>query len=442
MVTSSAAGGGVCLPPGVRPLQIADPVEIGGHRLVGRLGSGGMGVVYLGHDRHGSLVAIKAAHEETADEETADEESRHRLRAEAACARRVPSAYTARLLVDGTDQRPPYIILDYIAGRSLEDIVENDGPFSPERLRALATGVAGALAAIHHAGLIHRDLKPANVLLTPTGPRVIDFGIAQGIPASGGITKMGVVMGSPGWISPERLTRSFATPAADIFCWGCLIAYAGTGRNPFGDGDPDEVAWRTIREPPDLDGLDPSLRRQVEATLAKDPADRPSARELIAWLSPPDRAVTDRGPRHGRHVGRASTAPRRRMRRVMTLSAGSAAVAVVATLTVLDADRSEWRTPGAAAAPPRAAGPHRRPPGPAVSRPSRAVRGATSPASVPRMPSATQSPVQAAPVPGKTTVHDRRQRTGITADPAETADRVARATTVSPTTEVDKLLHP
>ncbi|MCW2948987.1 MAG: hypothetical protein JWR24_5704, partial [Actinoallomurus sp.] len=290
--SASAAGGGVVLPPGVRPLELEDPAEIGGHRLVGRLGSGGMGVVYLGYDRHGRFVAIKAAHAETIGDE-----SRRRFRAEAACALRVPPACTARLLVDGTDQTPPYIISEYVEGRSLEHVVDNDGPLPPEQLRALATGVVRALAAIHAAGLIHRDLKPANVLLTPTGPRVIDFGIAQQIPAAGGVTGIGMVMGSLGWIPPERLTMSPATPASDVFGWGCLVAYAGTARNPFGQGDSDEVARRTIGGPPDLDGLDASLRGVVEATLAKDPADRPSARELLVSLSPGDRVVAEREPR-------------------------------------------------------------------------------------------------------------------------------------------------
>jgi serine/threonine protein kinase len=362
-----------------------------------------------------------------------------RFRAEAACARRVPSAYTARLLVDGTDETPPYIITEYVEGRSLEDIVENDGPLPPEQLRALATGVARALAAVHHAGLIHRDLKPANVMLTPTGPRVIDFGIAQEIPASGGVTADRMVMGSPGWISPERLTRSPATPAADIFGWGCLVAYAGTGRNPFGQGDPDEVARRTIHEPPNLDGLDASFRRRVEATLAKGPTDRPSAHELLAWLNPQEPVVADREPRPGRHARRASAA---RRRRVMAFAGGSAAVAVAATLSAIvaiDTHRSVRPKTGAAAAPPtRDAGPHRS----AVPQTSGSARGDTSSVSVPRTPPAPHRPALGS---GNATAHQGKQHagTGVGQDPAGTADTtVSRATTGAPTTEINNLIHP
>jgi predicted Ser/Thr protein kinase len=393
-------------PSGVRPLELEDPAEIGGHPLAGRLGSGGMGVVYLGHDRHGRFVAVKAAHTET----TGDDEVRRRFRAEAACARRVPPACTARLLVDGTDQTPPYIISEYVEGRSLEHVVDNDGPLPPEQLHALATGVARGLAAIHWVGLIHRDLKPANVLLTPTGPRVIDFGIAQQIPASGGVTGTGMVVGSPGWIPPERLTRSPATPASDVFGWGCLIAYAGTGRNPFGQGDSDEVARRTIGGPPDLDGLDDSLRRLVEATLAKDPAERPSAGELLARLSPAG-PLADPEPR-GRSATKVTPVPARR-RRVKALAAGSAAVAVAATLTavvVTDADRTVRRKPGGAAvAPPALAAETDRPAAPRA-RPS--AREHTNPASMPGGSPVTHPPARTVPVTGKRKAGGKKQDEG------------------------------
>ncbi len=191
-----------------------------------------------------------------------------------------------------------------------------------------------ALTAIDEAGLIDRDLKPGNVMMTPTGPRVIDFGIAQTIPGSGGVTAAGIVVGSPGWIAPERLNRSFATPAADVFGWGTLIAYAGTGRNPFGDGDSDEVARRTVHEEADLDGLPESLLPLVTAALAKDPADRPSASELLARLDPEDPLASPE-PRARPSRGNVLAVSAARWRGVNVLAAGSTAVALAATFVAI-----------------------------------------------------------------------------------------------------------
>lgn len=316
--SASGLGGPTVLASGVLPLEVDDPASIGGHRLVARLGSGGMGIVYLGRDGNGGLVAVKTARPEDADDATV----RLRFQSEADCARRVPGRWTARVLADGTTERPPYLITEYVEGPSLAHIVDTSGPLQPEQLRALATGVARALAAIHGAGMVHRDLKPANVLLTPTGPRIIDFGIAQRLPASGGPTRDGVVMGSPGWIPPERLTGRPATSGSDVFGWGCLVAYAGTGRNPFGEGDGDELARWIIHEPPDLDGLDESLRPLVTAALAKDPADRPRSAELLARLGADVTTPND--------VRR----PRRPLLVPVLAAAAVAAVAAIVTATV------------------------------------------------------------------------------------------------------------
>jgi serine/threonine protein kinase len=296
-----------------------------------------MGVVYLGRDPLGGLVAVKAARGDV----TGDDELRRRFEAEAASVRRVPAACTARLLVDGTARRRPYIVTEYVEGRSLEQVVRMGGPLEPEQLRALAAGVGRALTAIHGAGLIHRDLKPANILLTLTGPRVIDFGIAQTVDASGGPTGPGMVVGSPGWIAPERLHRRPATSASDVFGWGCLVAYAGTGRNPFGEGDVDELAQRIMYGPPDLDGLDDSLRGPVAAALAKDPVERPVAGELLGLLAaaPPD--------------GRSGTKelPAGRRRRWTTLAPASvaltAAVVLAAVIATTAADHGASRVPPA-----------------------------------------------------------------------------------------------
>jgi len=311
MAITSASADGV-LPSGVRPLRPDDPPRIGGHRLLGRLGSGGMGVVYLGEDPLGGLVAVKAAHADP----TGDDEPRRRLTAEAACIRQVPETCTARLLADGTARTPPYIVTEYVEGRSLADIVRNDGPLPPEQLHAFAVGVGRALTAVHSAGLVHRDLKPPNVLLTPTGPRLIDFGIAQEVSAAGGPTSPGMVVGSPGWIAPERLDRRPATPASDVFGWGCLVAYAATGRNPFGEGDRDELARRVMLEPPDLEGLDGPLRTLVAEALAKDPAARPPTAELL-------------GPFEVRRSGTRELPAFRRRRGWMLAPAAAAVVAAV-----------------------------------------------------------------------------------------------------------------
>jgi eukaryotic-like serine/threonine-protein kinase len=326
------------LSSGVLPLAPQDPATVGGHLLVGLLGVGGMGRVYLGRDQDGGLVAVKVAHASAAG----DEEVQARFRAEADCLRRVPALCTARLLVDGTDRTPPYIITEYIAGRSLKDVVERDGPLPPEQLRALAAGVVRTLTAIHRAGLVHRDLKPANVLLTPTGPRVIDFGIARQVSASGGPTGTGMIVGSIGWIAPERLTHNPATPAADVFGWGCLIAYAGTARNPFGSGDAEQIARRAMFEPPNLDGLDTSVRALVAAALAKSPADRPSSACLLARLSPtavlaesepPSRTETNSPP--------AESARPRRKTATATIAAATVVTIAATAITWIAADTEQ-----------------------------------------------------------------------------------------------------
>ncbi|MFE9104954.1 serine/threonine-protein kinase [Actinomadura geliboluensis] len=260
----------------IRPLEPADPREVAGHTLLGRLGSGGMGTVYLGADpESGGRVAVKTIHPHLA----VDPVHRRRFKDEAYLASRVASFCTARVLAHGEEDGRPYLVTDYVGGVSLHDRLVHDGPLPPADLHGVAVGVASALAAIHAAGLVHRDLKPANVMLTLSGCRVIDFGIASEPDGPAAAGPSGQVLGTPGWMAPEVLVGGPATPAADIFAWGCLIAHAGTGQMPIG-GDP--ATLRTGE--PDLDGLPEPLVPAVRAALAPDPAARPTASDLLLAL--------------------------------------------------------------------------------------------------------------------------------------------------------------
>ncbi|MBO2443353.1 serine/threonine-protein kinase [Actinomadura nitritigenes] len=262
----------------IRPLEPADPRTVGGLTLLGRLGSGGMGTVYLGTDPvSGGRVAVKTIHPHLAG----DESYRRRFKDEADLASRVASFCTARVLAHGEDDGRPYLVTDYVGGISLHQRLSSGGPLPPADLHGVAVGVASALAAIHAAGLVHRDLKPANVMLTLSGCRVIDFGIARSQDSGGVTAATGKVLGTPGWMAPEVLRGGPATPAADIFAWGCLIAHAGTGRMPFG-GDP--AALRVTDAAPDLSGLPEPLLPAVRSALSPDPADRPSASDLLLRL--------------------------------------------------------------------------------------------------------------------------------------------------------------
>ncbi|TDC52702.1 serine/threonine protein kinase [Actinomadura sp. KC345] len=262
----------------IRPLEPADPREVGGHTLLGRLGSGGMGMVYLGADpESGGRVAVKTIHPHLAG----DPSYRRRFMDEAYLASRVASFCTARVLAHGEERGRPYLVTEYVGGVSLHDRLAGDGPLPAADLHGVAVGVASALAAIHAAGLVHRDLKPANVMLTLSGCRVIDFGIARDQDAHVPAATSGQVLGTPGWMAPEVLIGGPSTPAADVFAWGCLIAHAGTGRMPIG-GDP--ATLRTAAEEPDLSGLPESLVPAVRSALATNPAERPTASGLLLTL--------------------------------------------------------------------------------------------------------------------------------------------------------------
>ncbi|MGH3387330.1 MAG: serine/threonine-protein kinase, partial [Actinomadura sp.] len=266
-----------------QPLSLEDPRRIGPYELLARLGEGGMGTVYLGHApeaRDGGLVAVKVLRPELAF----DEAFLARFRDEVANAARVASFCTARVLDHGAADGRVFMVTEYIDGPSLKAQVARDGPLSPGMLHGVAAGVAAALVAIHAAGLIHRDLKPGNVLLSMTGPRVIDFGIARALDATTGHTRTGEVMGSPGWIAPELILNGEVTEAADIFAWGCLLGYAGSGHHPFGQGTFQVMAARAVHAEAQLGTLPDPLAGLVRAALRKDPRERPTGQELLLAL--------------------------------------------------------------------------------------------------------------------------------------------------------------
>jgi predicted Ser/Thr protein kinase len=261
------------------PLLAHDPTSVGPYVLVSRLGAGGMGTVYYARDPAGRPVAVKVIRPDRAR----DQEFRRRFRREVEAARAVASFCAAEVLDADPDAPAPYLVTEFIEGVRLDQAVERQGPLGPSTLTGLAVGVATALTAIHHAGLVHRDLKPSNVILSLTGPRVIDFGIAQVL--EGSVAKpTGWRMGSAGWMAPEQLGGQPIGPAADVFTWGILVAYAATGRHPFGDGTAVNVAQRISAAEPDLTGLPRHLEDLVRLALAKDPARRPSAQDLLLRL--------------------------------------------------------------------------------------------------------------------------------------------------------------
>ncbi|WIM93310.1 protein kinase [Actinoplanes oblitus] len=269
--------------PRAEPVGVGDPQRVGAYRIIGRLGAGGMGTVYLAESGQGRLVAVKVVRPALAS----DEVFRRRFRTEVQRARQVPPFCTAEVLDADPDHEPPYLVIEYVDGPSLADVVRRHGPLTSANLHGVAIGVATALTAIHAAGVIHRDLKPANVLLPPGTPKVIDFGIARAMQASTQHTLTDQMVGTVAYMAPERFENApgeSLTAAADIFAWGAVVAYAGTGRSPFDGGTPLATATRIMTGPPDLTGLDRPLRELVEAALQKRAADRPDARQLLDLL--------------------------------------------------------------------------------------------------------------------------------------------------------------
>ncbi|WP_131802232.1 serine/threonine-protein kinase [Parafrankia soli] len=332
------------------PLSADDPREIGPFRLRGRLGSGGMGAVYLGHSPGQRPVAVKVIRADMAS----DSEFRRRFEREVAAMGRVNSLFTAPLIAADVAADRPWLATAYIHGPTLRDSVLRNGPLPPSSLLRLAAGVTEALVAIHGAGVVHRDLKPANVLLAIDGPRVIDFGIARAADHAGSTTT-GKVIGSPPYMSPEQARGERVDAASDVFALGSVLAFAATGRNAFGEGNTADVIYRVVRGEPELTGVDGDLRALIESCLAKAPQRRPTPAEILgrchaqlgasprppSWLPVPVIAEISQRLRHPAVVDRP-TEPARRPVRGLVVAASVLTTATVVAMTPARSVLTPW----------------------------------------------------------------------------------------------------
>ncbi|WP_330281839.1 protein kinase domain-containing protein [Streptomyces sp. NBC_00588] len=342
-------------PPVVEPLRKADPERVGAFRLLGRLGAGAMGEVFLGASASGRPVAVKVVRADFAQ----DAAFRRRFAAEVATARRVQGPYTPAEVDADADAERPWLATTYISGPSLAEVIRTSGPLQPGVVRALAAGIAEALAAIHGAGVLHRDLKPSNVLLDRDGPKVIDFGVARAADGTR-LTETGVAVGTVPFMSPEQIDGRPLGPPSDVFSLGGLLTYAATGLTPFGEGNPGEVAGRIIQGPPDaraLDIHDGALRELITRCLDKDPGRRPTPRQIIEssgngrphgnWLPAPLAARIARREHRVADVLKG-VARRGRTRRSLKLVVPLAAALVLAVVLALTLHRGD-ATPRASA---------------------------------------------------------------------------------------------
>ncbi|MFF4422233.1 serine/threonine-protein kinase [Streptomyces sp. NPDC001549] len=304
--------------PGVQSaltaLSADDPHEIGGYRLHARLGSGGMGVVYLAYTPGGRHIALKAVRREFAT----DPEFRERFAQEVASARRIHGLFTAQVVDSGEDDRTPWLATAYVPGPSLHQVVQRHGPLPVRTVLLLIAGIAEALQEIHRAGVVHRDLKPANVLVAGDGPRVIDFGIARAADAAA-LTGVGLRIGTAAFMAPEQALGHPVTPATDVFALGALAGFVAGGVPPFGNGPESGALYRVVHEHPDLGRIPPRAARpavvvpgQVSAGPSHDrrpdrgrprAPPRRSAAGVHRRLAAPAGAGGGRGP-DGRRPGR------------------------------------------------------------------------------------------------------------------------------------------
>ncbi|MFD6311887.1 serine/threonine-protein kinase [Streptomyces nigra] len=260
-------------------LRREDPRVVGSFRLHRRLGAGGMGVVYLGSDKKGQRVALKVIRPDLAE----DQEFRSRFAREVSAARRIRGGCTARLVAADLEADRPWFATQYVPGPSLHDKVADEGPLGAAEVAAVGAALSEGLVAVHEAGVVHRDLKPSNILLSPKGPRIIDFGIAWATGAST-LTHVGTAVGSPGFLAPEQVRGAAVTPATDVFSLGATLAYASMGDSPFGHGSSEVMLYRVVHEEAQLHGVPDALAPLVRACLAKDPEERPSTLQLSLRL--------------------------------------------------------------------------------------------------------------------------------------------------------------
>jgi serine/threonine protein kinase len=283
------------------PLGPDDPRRVAQFKLRSRLGGGTTGDVYLGRAPGELYAAVKVVHRSVAS----DHQFRARFAREVDALRRVHSDYVPKVIDAQPEGRRPWLATAYVPGPSLYHAISDRGAWDQRHVCLLAVGIAQALRDIHAAGFVHRDVKPSNVLLAADGPRLIDFGLARALDATM-LTQIGTVVGTAQFISPEQSRGERAGQAADVFSFGALLAYAATGRAPFGD-DPVSAPTRIRLDPPNLNGIDGELRKLIEDCLAKDPALRPTATDVLArcrsltngasptagWLPGPTRAMAD-----------------------------------------------------------------------------------------------------------------------------------------------------
>ncbi|MGW0556822.1 protein kinase domain-containing protein [Streptomyces sp. NPDC002926] len=333
------------------PLTHDDPVQLGSYRLIARLGSGGMGTVYLARSAGGRTVALKTMHAGIAS----DPEFRTRFRLETDAARIIGGHHGAVVVDADPVAQTPWLATEYVLGPPLDDAVSLAGPLPEPSVRALGAALAGALAQLHASEVVHRDLKPSNVMVTAYGPKIIDFGIAR---AAGDdrLTRTGAAAGTPAFMSPEQATGQEHTPSGDVFALAGVLVFAATGHGPFGTGRPADLLYRVRYADPDLTGVPDSLVPIFTRCLSKDPTQRPTTSELARQLHDgkgqfadhlPDTLLAEiarRATEVWRHQpyripapaedARPSTTPRTPLsrRRLLTISGGSTlGVAAVGT---------------------------------------------------------------------------------------------------------------